>query len=174
MFPFAGTLTSLHLGGKADVITSPHATALNEILKRLPLLEVLIIERLLQGYAIFDGLGRDTATSLSELELSDASEQPEDLQKPIPPPEWIQERPFLHELQIYACSPARPPTTDAVVSLNDPLDLDELHSSVIQRFRFLEKLKVKTTLRHKPREHMIEPWKTTLPAWLDVDFSTMR
>ncbi|KFH70726.1 hypothetical protein MVEG_03574 [Podila verticillata NRRL 6337] len=175
MFPFAGTLTSLHLGGKADVITSQHATTLNEILKRLPLLEVLIIERLLQGYAVFDGLGRDDTTSLSELKLSEASEQPEeDLQKPIPPPEWIQERPFLHDLQIYACPPARPPTTGPVVSLNDPLDLDELYSSVVQRFRFLEKLKVKTTLRHKPREHKVEPWKATLPAWLDVDFSTMR
>ncbi|KAG0349780.1 hypothetical protein BG005_010690 [Podila minutissima] len=175
MFPFAGTLTSLHLGGKADVITSQHATTLNEILKRLPLLEVLIIERLLQGYAIFDGLGRDVATSLSELEPSDPSEQLEGgFQKPIPPPEWIQERPFLHELQIYACPPARPPTTGPIVSLNDPLDLDELHSSVVQRFRFLEKLKVKTALRHKPREHRIEPWKATLPTWLDVDFSMMK
>ncbi|KAF9424152.1 hypothetical protein BGZ94_008083 [Podila epigama] len=170
MFPFANTLTSLHLGGKVDLVVAPYVSTMNKILRHLPFLEVLIIERLLQGYDVFEGLGRDVTSTVKEIGLETPLVEKQGTA--IAPPDWLNERPFLHELQFFASSP--PPAAGPTHSLNNPLDLDELTRSAIQRFRFLEKLHVKSSFRHLPQEHLVEPWKATLPEGLKVEFSSMR
>ncbi|KAF9905676.1 hypothetical protein BX616_000955 [Lobosporangium transversale] len=69
LFPFARTLKSLELGGHHAPMNDIECTTLNEILQRLPALENLRIERYLENYSLFSGLGFNDGPFLHELKV---------------------------------------------------------------------------------------------------------
>ncbi|KAG9319910.1 hypothetical protein KVV02_007325 [Mortierella alpina] len=59
MFPYAKTLISLHLGGAKEDIPANEFIKLKHILRQLPRLEILKIDRFFDSFEIFEGLGRE-------------------------------------------------------------------------------------------------------------------
>ncbi|KAF9419442.1 hypothetical protein BGZ76_004245, partial [Entomortierella beljakovae] len=155
---FSSTLTSLHIGagfGRDGVIEHDSVATWNAILRRLPMLETLRIDRYIKDYVLFDGLGRsihsedsdqdmqhngldDSNSSIIEEELgsssgiSTESSSISDLSsssqlQPSTIEDWTNERPYLQELQITF----RPACVIQTV---------DLERELVERFRFLERL----------------------------------
>lgn len=143
---FASTLTSLHIGAgfsKQSAIENDSLPVWNEILRSLPKLEILRIDRYIKDYLLFEGLGRAVPTtpavsggrlnsngsskkstrgsSPSGTTADRGQEETESIE------DWTQERPFLRELHI----------TFRPACIVKTADLDR---ELIQRFRFLERL----------------------------------
>jgi len=59
LFPFSSTLRSLHLGGEEHSFDHNRVDDANKILRQLRGLEVLVVERYLDGYELFSGLGHE-------------------------------------------------------------------------------------------------------------------
>ncbi|KAG0263624.1 hypothetical protein BG011_008474 [Mortierella polycephala] len=147
---FASTLTTLYIdvGFGGEVIFENECAPVsvwNAVLRRLPNLSVLRIDRYVTDYALFDGLGRspiptpllpeilaaDTATSTAlpsatSNALKATTSTALDLQGTTRE-DWSQERPFLQVLQL----------TFRDSFIVKTIDLDR---ELVQRFRFLEKL----------------------------------
>lgn len=74
LFPFAKTLRELNLGGQESRLLEGEIVTLNSILRQLPVLEVLKLDRYVDGAALsklFKGFGRDPELSI----LRDESRQ---------------------------------------------------------------------------------------------------
>ncbi|KAG0209590.1 hypothetical protein BGX28_010205 [Mortierella sp. GBA30] len=165
MFPFAKTLRELALGGPPDILQAGQVANLNQILRQLPLLEVLRIDRWLDSYEIFDGLGDHRATLCTDMNSAAVNTT-------LPcPADWLHESPFLVKLNIFLRAPHGHSSTFSQAALqawkinpvgsaeNAVLNLDELERQVLDRFRFLEELTVHIPKEsnHAPPE--MERWK---------------
>ncbi|KAG0199432.1 hypothetical protein BGX33_011657 [Mortierella sp. NVP41] len=118
LFPFAKTLRELNLGGEQGLLRPCEVTTLNYILHRLPVLEVLKVDRYVDGdglLTLFEGLGRDSG--LNE-KLSS-----------------------LRKLRLFY----QATNNNGGAGSNSPraLDLKELRRNVLNRFLLLEKLTVR-------------------------------
>lgn len=147
---FTSTLISLHIGAglsKQSAIENDNLHIWNEILRSLPKLEVLRIDRYIKDFLLFEGLGRSVSGLSSgnhngSDRQSDAGELVTKAMSPTSTihegagaiEDWTQERPYLRELHITF----RP---SCVVQTAD------LDRELVQRFRFLERLSVSCTKR---------------------------
>jgi hypothetical protein len=161
LFPFAKTLRSLHIGGEEQSFDHHRANELNEILRQLPALEVLHIERYLDGYEVFSGLGRQPVSSTHSQQKHQGSPYQVN---------WLNEGPFLHELEFFVHRPKA--NQNAIRGKDGPylpvskicdgtmINLGELEQQIVDRFMFLEKLRVRVHAQILlPREDKLERWK---------------
>ncbi|KAG0004563.1 hypothetical protein BGZ65_000128 [Modicella reniformis] len=111
---FASTLISLHIGAglfKQAAIENDSVSVWNEILRKLPKLEILRIDRYIKDYQIFEGLGRSPPQTPpiehSEADQSTSSLKLDQIIEAICPTasrdtgvieDWTGERPYLREL----------------------------------------------------------------------------
>ncbi|KAF9171964.1 hypothetical protein BGX21_006552 [Mortierella sp. AD011] len=84
---FSSTLASLHIGAgfaRESAIESDSVPTWNAILRRLPMLETLRIDRCIKDYSLFEGLGRSTSieNSGSDLQCNGAGETKESTSTP--------------------------------------------------------------------------------------------
>ncbi|KAF8935215.1 hypothetical protein BGZ58_005170 [Dissophora ornata] len=153
---FASTLTSLHVGAgfaRESVIEYDSLPVWNSILRRLPKLEILRIDRFIKDYVLFEGLGRSTTPTVipgggvggpCQMKLnSDSAESATTIE------DWSQERPYLQELQI----------TFRASCVIDTSDLDR---ELVQRFRFLERLYFSCSKRPEDLEDRKAKWRPGL------------
>ncbi|KAF9362829.1 hypothetical protein BGX34_005405 [Mortierella sp. NVP85] len=97
----------------------------NKILRQLQGLEVLVVERYLDGYELFSGLGHEPGSPRQPGRLGNG--------------------PFLKEVEFFVQSPkdTRPKTLPASrICDGNKINLQELEEQVVDRFMFLEKLRV--------------------------------
>ncbi|KAF9354506.1 hypothetical protein BGX34_010975 [Mortierella sp. NVP85] len=145
---FTSTLISLHIGAgfsKQSAIENDSLHVWNEILRSLPKLEVLRIDRYIKDFLLFEGLGRSSSDSNNNSDskstgdliaetTSTAATVREGTGGGGAIDNWTQERPYLRELHITF----RP---SCVVQTAD------LDRELVQRFRFLERLSISCTKR---------------------------
>ncbi|KAG0002884.1 hypothetical protein BGZ80_009877 [Entomortierella chlamydospora] len=162
-FPFSSTLTKLHLN---NLITSsgPHWYFLNQMLRSMPLLEDLAVMGLLSEYSLFDGLGNDNALPRPKhhpleycifkyLDSNNVIPLPEKQREeeetvPYESQDWTKERPFLRFLKI-----GLQPSVG--------FEAEVWNRELVNRFRFLEHLSIKTDLSH-PEMELLGEWEETL------------
>ncbi|KAF8938391.1 hypothetical protein EDD21DRAFT_363213 [Dissophora ornata] len=162
LFAFAKTLRHLHLGGESSRLLQHEAMTLNQVLRGLPQLEILKVERYMDSYQAFSGLGREAAVSAGDRcapgDNSDASQQEENTRV-----DWFQERPFLRELEIHICGSTSILECPESASNGKILNVSELQRQVIDRFRFLERIKVylNPTIA-LPETEELESWKNQI------------
>ncbi|KAF9110591.1 hypothetical protein BGX27_006145 [Mortierella sp. AM989] len=156
MFPFAKTLRSLALGGGETVLSQQSEDILTDILRQLPVLEVLRIERYLTSYRVFSGLGREPEPVASESDHADVASSASNVQDWA----WANEPPFLLDLEFYV----RFPIEEVHLAMSDgkTLSLETLQRQVLDRFRFLERLKLHVNARHT---QLALPAYTELESW---------
>ncbi|KAF9348890.1 hypothetical protein BGX26_012746 [Mortierella sp. AD094] len=171
-FPFSSTLTKLHLNNNA----SPGWYLLNQILRSTPLLEDLAVMGLLSEYYLFDGLGNDNALPrpkqpedhpleyYSFKSLGNDSvrslpkKQREEETAPFESQDWTKERPFLRFLKMG-------------LARSVGFEADVWNRQLVNRFRFLERLSIRTELSH-PQLELLGEWEETLRPGLE--FSLLR
>ncbi|KAF9954378.1 hypothetical protein BGZ72_004631, partial [Mortierella alpina] len=162
MIPYAKTLTSLHLGGPKEDISTKEFVRLKQILRKLPRLEILKIDRYLDSFEIFQGLGREPLSSSTDMNGGNGA-GPSSLGHI----EWLGEAPFLTLLDISlrlpwttAYSPAvmRTWTVDTGIRRVSFLNLEELQMQVLDRFRFLEDVTVRLLGRSQPASETLSDW----------------
>ncbi|KAF9982486.1 hypothetical protein BGZ75_006117 [Mortierella antarctica] len=96
MFPYAKTLISLHLGGAKEDIPANEFVKLKHILRQLPRLEILKIDRFLDSFEIFEGLGREPLSLSQDTDGGDIGTG----QSSPSHVAWYGEAPFLTLLDI--------------------------------------------------------------------------
>ncbi|KAI1296101.1 hypothetical protein EDD11_007539 [Mortierella claussenii] len=158
LFPFAKTLCSLNLGGMDAPLQISERLELNQILRQLPALQILKIERNTESYDIFKGLGRDPGPLTAQKQQSSSAD-------------WSGERPLLRELKLFVCPFKIVDMTapfakgDDGVALGSPMEVDlhRLQRRVLDRFRFLEQVHLKA---HKslalPEVEQVRAWEHNL------------
>ncbi|KAF8979576.1 hypothetical protein BGZ46_005257 [Entomortierella lignicola] len=179
---FSSTLTSLHIGAgfaRDSVIEHDSVPTWNAILRRLPMLETLKIDRYIKDYLLFEGLGRSLPIENSAPKLQyDDSEDLKDtdasgikegsletesilsqslpsktsnslIESPIMVQDWSMERPYLQELQITFRATCTVQTTD-------------LDRELVQRFRFLERLYFSCSKRPTDLDDHKSAWRPGL------------
>ncbi|KAF9358189.1 hypothetical protein BGX26_002310 [Mortierella sp. AD094] len=141
-FPFAKTLRSLYLGGEEKNLSHHEEATLKNILHQLPVLEVLRIDRYIDSYRLFSGLGREHESTLLDTDQADltASSGTSNFQDWA----WINEPPFLYDLEFYVRLPleSAEDTSELTKSDGHTMSLETLQRQVLDRFRFLERLKL--------------------------------
>lgn len=171
MFPFAQTLTEICLGGREDLLTKELEVEVNGILRQFSRLETLRIERYVDSYSVFEGLGREPDPIMITTPVT-----PVDSRSSCSV-DWLHESPLLIKLQFFI---RRPESTRTYVSsqLSSPtlfrtwnvikegdstnlvLNLQELELQVVKRFRFLETLTVHIGERSRlPEPEVLEQWQ---------------
>ncbi|KAF9202295.1 hypothetical protein BGZ49_007518 [Haplosporangium sp. Z 27] len=179
---FSSTLTSLHIGAgfaRDSVIEHDSVPTWNAILRRLPMLETLKIDRYIKDYLLFEGLGRSLPIENSTPKLQyDDSEDLKDtdasgikegsletesilsqslpsktsnslIESPTMVQDWSMERPYLQELQITFRATCTVQTTD-------------LDRELVQRFRFLERLYFSCSKRPTDLDDHKSAWRPGL------------
>ncbi|KAF9205925.1 hypothetical protein BGZ49_003297 [Haplosporangium sp. Z 27] len=164
LFPFAKTLTRLYIGGEESILNETEENMLRSILRELPVLETLRIDRYLSSYRTFQGLGRapePSYTNVADLttEATDLTDSTSDLIDHSSVSElrgwdWIKEGPFLRDLEFYVRLPIGlagsigptgsllPWSLEKRIGDVNQLNLEVLERKIIYRFRFLERLKL--------------------------------
>ncbi|KAF9131691.1 hypothetical protein BGW39_001443 [Mortierella sp. 14UC] len=177
LFPFAKTLRELNLGGPDSVMRGYEVAVLNSILHRLPLLEVLKIDRYVDGAGLlklFHGFGPGSGSSFQDDEINNSSTSNSGIQgrippPPPPPPSTVAEdgRPRPH------VPIARTPGEKGLSCLRklrllcqrtesgaQPLHLNDLKSAVLDRFECLEKMTVRVGMAQDlPKNRDILRWR---------------
>ncbi|KAF9961455.1 hypothetical protein BGZ65_010682 [Modicella reniformis] len=172
MFPFAKTLRSLHIGGGEHSLVPRRVDELNKILRQLPALEVLHIERYLDSYEIFAGMGREPSPSSSHSEQEQNQQQQQQQQQQSLPcqVDWLNEGPFLHQLEFLIHLPKE---DRCLITREDgsylpiskichgaTINLRELEQQIVDRFVFLEKLRVQVHTQIKlPDRDEFDRWR---------------
>ncbi|KAF9171141.1 hypothetical protein BGX20_008054 [Mortierella sp. AD010] len=172
-FPFSSTLTKLHLN---NLVTSPSLDwyFLNQMLKSMPLLEDFAVMGLLSEYSLFHGLGNDNALPRPKhhpleycmfkyLDSNNVIPLPEKQREeeetvPSESQDWTKERPFLRFLKI-----GLQPSVG--------FEAEVWNRELVNRFRFLEHLFIKTDLSH-PEMELLGEWEETLRPGLE--FTLLR
>ncbi|KAF8943103.1 hypothetical protein BGZ47_005794 [Haplosporangium gracile] len=133
LFPFAKTLRELNLGGQESCLLEDEVMTLNSILHQLPVLEVLKIDRYVDGTALsklFRGFGREPDFPFSQ----DESQEEQVSNPPV--------RAKSHgEKDGFSC--LRKVRLLYAGLDHKRLSLDSLKSFVLDRFVYLEKLTVR-------------------------------
>ncbi|KAG0002995.1 hypothetical protein BGZ79_001933 [Entomortierella chlamydospora] len=144
-FPFAKTLRSLYLGGVEECLSHDEEATLRNILLQLPVLEVLRIDRYIDSYKLFSGLGREPSSTLPDSDQADltAGSGINNIQDWT----WMNESPFLYDLEFYVRLPPElagdtSEPTSLAKSDGHTMSLENLQRQVLDRFRFLERLKL--------------------------------
>ncbi|KAF9574001.1 hypothetical protein EC968_007553 [Mortierella alpina] len=163
MFPYANTLTSLHLGGGKEDIPASEFTKLKQLLWRLPRLEVLKVDRYFDSFEIFEGLGREPASLSQGVDGGDGASSCS-----LGHVDWYGEAPFLTVLDISLRLPLTASYSPAVIRtwmigtgnrrVSTFLNVEELQTQVLNRFRFLEEVTVRLLGRSRPASKTLEDW----------------
>ncbi|KAG0329621.1 hypothetical protein BGZ99_001228 [Dissophora globulifera] len=165
MFAFASNLTNLHLGGEESCLLPPENDMLNKILRLLPNLEILKIERYIDNYQAFVGLGREPTSPEDRLQPQ-VEEGAQKGRNPTCCVNWIHERPFLRELHLFVClsnSSEAPVGDKSVEDEKQGLNLQAMREQVLDRFRFLETIKIQLQAGLRPPSNEdVESWKRRL------------
>ncbi|CAO3564874.1 unnamed protein product [Mortierella alpina] len=161
MFPYAKTLVSLHLGGGKEDIPANEIVKLKRVLRQLPRLEVLKIDRYFDSFEVFEGLGREPHSFSQDSDGVDGT-------SPCSPSQvdWYGEAPFLTRLDISLRLPLTASHSPAVVRTwavgtgdrraSTILNVEELQTQVLNRFRFLENVTVRLLGRSWPASKTLE------------------
>ncbi|KAF9105423.1 hypothetical protein BGX27_009633 [Mortierella sp. AM989] len=153
-FPFASTLTKLHLNNKTRMNAIPYhgPYLVNLMIQSMPLLEDLALMNMFEDYSVLQGLGRCPASNKKDKSLH-SPDQAEEKTAWLESQNFPQERPFLRFLGIGL---AKGVGFKATVWDREMVD----------RFRFLEQLSVKTALSH-PQMEELSQWQETLRPGLE-------
>ncbi|KAF9966489.1 hypothetical protein BGZ70_002190 [Mortierella alpina] len=166
MFPFAKTLVSLHLGGAKEDIPANECVKLKQILRQLPRLEMLKIDRYFNSFEVFEGLGREPHSLSQDSEDGDGT-------GPCSPGHvgWYGEAPFLTLLDISLRLPLTTSYSPAVMRtwivgtgdrrVSTILNVEELQTQVLNRFRFLEDVTVRLLGRSRSASRKLEEWSSS-------------
>ncbi|KAG0278447.1 hypothetical protein BGZ95_003979 [Linnemannia exigua] len=180
LFPYAKTLRELNLGGPDSVMREHELTMLNSILHRMPVLEILEIDRYVDGVGLlnlFEGFGpgsdhfsQQGGSSSTDATTTNSSVQSLILPPPPLPPTattgedqlqpqlHIQRTPrqerglsYLHTLRLRYKRPE---------GLATPLDLKVFRTAVLERFEYLEEATIRVGLTEDlPKKKDILKWR---------------
>ena len=136
LFPFARTLLELNLGGEDGLLGPLEITTLTSILRQLPVLEILKLERYVDGvglFKLFQGLGQappGCGSQQSHVGYYGASGMQEGLSG-------------LRKLRLFYQGTRS--DSQSGVKFPSAVSLKDIKTQVLDRFRFLEKLTVRVS-----------------------------
>ncbi|KAF9147028.1 hypothetical protein BG015_011385 [Linnemannia schmuckeri] len=153
LFPFAKTLRELNLGGQESPLLKDEIMTLNSILHQLPVLEVLKLDRYVDGVALsklFQGFGREPDFPFPQ----DVCKDEQASNTPVMTKSHGEEGKLscLRKLRLVYGGLG-----------HKRLSLDSLKSFVLNRFVYLEKLTVRSAREDElPRTEDIFQWRKVL------------